>query len=829
MLLLPMRESSQRPLDDVEKGERLKCIFEVLNKDKKRYERIKNTRTLSEAEQKEYDDVCTRLNSFYEKCQAFIKPRKNGPGRFMVQAYVNWCASQNIIAKQGKSHHDPPIETIDNSAHSAEVYERTVSSEQAIFRSQSFAQNIPHAQRSVEYEASKIQQDVEYEPNVYKNMGFAQVAPQEYDPNNDMTKTGKSVYKVDKPSANKHLSSYPDARDREGVDYRLAQTMRNSLSQGPIPEFDPKKSSLYNISADELSGRAVINNQPNSVNNVQPHYSGNVRQVYSSANQPGHQNFVQLGTFVDYNTSRSFQNKFQPLTFPADHVVKNPIYQNDNPQGLYGLEEDASYNGAMRCKKERFSQKSGHPQMSNAYLSEKFYVRAQMKTSQRQPDDLNTSHRNFQESHGQNLGSNQGFQTMGIPQRSTVIASQGKTYQGNSAFVNSASQHMKHSQPGKVYDAVHQKTSPRMVGSLLNVNGSINRHVVDMPNNIGMAGSSMDHFDCSTGFAYKTRPDRSLLDVDQAKELESILSDRSVNYIHSRSEPTLPANSGPIQNRNIGSSLYFTAQKASNKATKQDSRGDIVSEPLLVKTGCLDERLWPTDCIRKVKPTVAIPARRKQTVNMPIPLSPKTDNTFSFEFVCDVRQQPPVAEYRDIPVKYSPRKYTKQSHIRPECVFSGIEYDRIAFPVNKSIEHNVKNVLVGGLMDSKSKSEKEKVCETISSTYRMVKNFRTSILINPKLANICRKSFVKFCEELSISDEISKEVAIPILIHLDCILHKTLFISGMIAQSRPNQKMRIKDVELAFERATIPKLVNTNNDGELFKWALDEVRKYKTN
>lgn len=89
-----MDQNSEKQLNDIEKGERLKYIFEILTKDKKKYERTKNTRALTNAEQKDYDNTCAKLCSFYEKCRIFIKPRKNGPGKFMVQAYVNWCASQ---------------------------------------------------------------------------------------------------------------------------------------------------------------------------------------------------------------------------------------------------------------------------------------------------------------------------------------------------------------------------------------------------------------------------------------------------------------------------------------------------------------------------------------------------------------------------------------------------------------------------------------------------------------------------------------------------------------------------------------------------------------
>lgn len=95
-LLFPalMDQGTQNLLSDREKGERLKEIFETLNKMKKRIERLKTTRSLTPAEMKEYADVSVKLGSFYEKCKNFIKTRKNGPGKFMIEEYLKWCSVQ---------------------------------------------------------------------------------------------------------------------------------------------------------------------------------------------------------------------------------------------------------------------------------------------------------------------------------------------------------------------------------------------------------------------------------------------------------------------------------------------------------------------------------------------------------------------------------------------------------------------------------------------------------------------------------------------------------------------------------------------------------------
>lgn len=73
-----------------EKGERLKYMFDALNKQKKKYDRLKNTRGLSRAEYDQYAEVTVKLSNFMEKCRNFIRPRKNGVGKFSVEDYVSW-------------------------------------------------------------------------------------------------------------------------------------------------------------------------------------------------------------------------------------------------------------------------------------------------------------------------------------------------------------------------------------------------------------------------------------------------------------------------------------------------------------------------------------------------------------------------------------------------------------------------------------------------------------------------------------------------------------------------------------------------------------------
>lgn len=77
-------------MDLKEKAERLKYMFDALNKQKKKYERLKNTRGLSKPEHEQYNVVSLKLSNFNEKCKNFIRPRMNGVGKFSVEDYVSW-------------------------------------------------------------------------------------------------------------------------------------------------------------------------------------------------------------------------------------------------------------------------------------------------------------------------------------------------------------------------------------------------------------------------------------------------------------------------------------------------------------------------------------------------------------------------------------------------------------------------------------------------------------------------------------------------------------------------------------------------------------------
>lgn len=93
-----MDQSAEKNNSDKAKGERLKYIFDSLSKEKKRFDKILSVRKLSAEEAREFDEICSKLKSFYVKCSPFIKSRKNGPGKFQVDAYVIWAKTNQSIS-----------------------------------------------------------------------------------------------------------------------------------------------------------------------------------------------------------------------------------------------------------------------------------------------------------------------------------------------------------------------------------------------------------------------------------------------------------------------------------------------------------------------------------------------------------------------------------------------------------------------------------------------------------------------------------------------------------------------------------------------------------
>lgn len=93
-----MDKNENISMDLKEKAERLKYMFDALNRQKKKYDRLKNTRGLSKSEYEQYTEVTLKLSNFNEKCKNFIRPRKNGVGKFSTEDYISWCHEQEGMA-----------------------------------------------------------------------------------------------------------------------------------------------------------------------------------------------------------------------------------------------------------------------------------------------------------------------------------------------------------------------------------------------------------------------------------------------------------------------------------------------------------------------------------------------------------------------------------------------------------------------------------------------------------------------------------------------------------------------------------------------------------
>lgn len=106
-----MDEQSPK-ISDQDRGKKFKEIFETLNKCKKRLDKLKITRSLTSSEEIQLTEVNKKLDAFTVKCRMFIKPRKNGPGKFMVEEYVKWCSYQisdpGKMPSPGQRHNPPP-------------------------------------------------------------------------------------------------------------------------------------------------------------------------------------------------------------------------------------------------------------------------------------------------------------------------------------------------------------------------------------------------------------------------------------------------------------------------------------------------------------------------------------------------------------------------------------------------------------------------------------------------------------------------------------------------------------------------------------------------
>ncbi|KAL6122856.1 hypothetical protein NUSPORA_00117 [Nucleospora cyclopteri] len=82
-----------------EKGETLRDYFDDIIKNKKKYDKIKSHRELT-IEEINFEKLFTeRLNIFLNLSEKFIRPRKNGYGKFSVEDYVKYNLAKDAIIR----------------------------------------------------------------------------------------------------------------------------------------------------------------------------------------------------------------------------------------------------------------------------------------------------------------------------------------------------------------------------------------------------------------------------------------------------------------------------------------------------------------------------------------------------------------------------------------------------------------------------------------------------------------------------------------------------------------------------------------------------------
>lgn len=691
-----MRKDPHGQSDDVEKGERLKCAFEVLNKDKKRYERMKNTRNLSQNEQKEYEEICAKLTAFHEKCRGFIKPRKNGPGKFIVQAYVNWCASQRAMANNHPFQQER-ISDIPVMEKKATEYRMDALPEKPI-NIHSFGHGAPIIQRSGGYEAPV------YEQNIYRNMGYAQ--------DTDHIKND-AIQKV-RPPLNKYPPSpYIGGKTDERMIFDPKDSRMMYDPKDPRFEFDPRRMRPI----DDMRRQNVVQQPANN----QGFYMNGSQQIF--------QGFSQVGNFNDIKGYQIKGQQARPFAFPNEHLPSGGFY-NMQPQYAvpFGMEEGVHENSA-RCRKEQFAAKSTHPH--------NYHV--QIKPGERIPD---TGHRVFQKPE--------------MPGNNRSVGMDQEMFQNMSAFGNIPQQDM--------------RFGPKMYG---------------VPQ--------------KTVFPYKVKT-------------ECVPAvDKSAEYAYGIGE--LPIHPGmTIPSKMSGPPMYASTQRTTGAGMKQsvNNRGP-----------------WGYETPQQ---SVTIPAKRKLQGNMPVqPIAEENGAKYSFEFFCEAKSHNIPNEFNAL--NGSPRvqrQRTSQCDFTPEGQpYTTYGYRKTVALPERTILHHSEDILVDSSINSKVIKHDEKFSAAVSNMYKMSKNLSGVVYANSKLMKIDRKDIASICEEISIPNGIPEEVCASLLIHLDSVLHKTLLISGMIAQSRADRRMKLEDFVHGFKKARAPLKIAKNEDQAVFNEMLLQVKASK--
>lgn len=267
-------ERNSQSLSNREKGERLKEMFETLNKSKKKLEKAQSTRKLSMEEYNELGNIEARLQKFYEKCKMFIKFRKNGPGKFMVEEYLKWCLNQDSYLSYSTNQSQMPTNnsTYEKINPQSEPYIPASESNFRILNDQQihegadlvqnecmtgnlsyggmynnrqlfFNQTFPDFNRKNSYPESRHQQDyINYQKMIPKKLNYADSDGHDKSPHISYHLSPKQI-EVNQPLSNQFGNIEPLSQN----DGRINKVLENSpnIRQNFTPQMSPRLGFSY--------------------------------------------------------------------------------------------------------------------------------------------------------------------------------------------------------------------------------------------------------------------------------------------------------------------------------------------------------------------------------------------------------------------------------------------------------------------------------------------------------------------------------------------------------------------------------------------------------
>lgn len=349
----PMDQNIRTPSNDREKGERLKMVFEDLNKNKKRYERLRTHRVLSAAEQIEYDTLCSKLSIFYDKCKLFIKPRKNGPGKFLVDTYVSWCENQrasNMLLT--------PI--LNQCIPDQEYRNQTVESPHLRI-------NIPSAEKNEPCVGMPISDELAYLEEINQKYGFKSPFAWSSSSNNTVLENN-TISATRNSNANRSMEYVSPINRPEPVN---PLNIRNIGPASPFIPFDNTAARNQNPIAAKMNARpsnfykAIHNHHTTAIASRPYHHHNRFFENQSSIGA------IPEKYYLKNPTARSIPNK-EDNTIKASTRRSTPTIVNAIPRNLSGVNQ---YNGNSSVSNSMSLQ----PILNDPYPDYKGYVYHQDK------------------------------------------------------------------------------------------------------------------------------------------------------------------------------------------------------------------------------------------------------------------------------------------------------------------------------------------------------------------------------------------------------------------------------------------------------------------